>query len=145
MTGGWLSGLFSCTTVTVNEPVLTLPAESVAWALTTVVPKGKLEPDVGVVDRQLRRGPEHDRQVSRDLLRPGARQDRHQGAGPGRDLGQESVVERPVGQLIEERLSDLERRIAELRHTRRRLQELARRTRELDPAECHGYCHIIEE
>ncbi len=49
-----------------------------------------------------------------------------------------------VGRLIEDRLAEVERRIVELEHTRSRLRDLARRTSELDPAECHGYCQIIE-
>lgn len=50
-----------------------------------------------------------------------------------------------VGQLIEVRLSDIDNRIAELEQTRARLNELARRTRELDPADCGGYCDIIQQ
>jgi DNA-binding transcriptional MerR regulator len=50
-----------------------------------------------------------------------------------------------VGELIEDRLSDIGRRIAELELTRARLNELARRTRELDPADCGGYCDIIQQ
>lgn len=49
-----------------------------------------------------------------------------------------------VGELIEERLADVRRRIAELQATRRHLEHLARRTQSLDPADCHGYCQIIE-
>jgi DNA-binding transcriptional MerR regulator len=48
-----------------------------------------------------------------------------------------------VGTLIAHRLREVEQRIAELRQTRRRLQVLAERTSELDPADCHGYCDII--
>ena len=35
-------------TVTVKLPVVTLPAPSVAWALTVVVPIGKVDPEGGV-------------------------------------------------------------------------------------------------
>lgn len=49
-----------------------------------------------------------------------------------------------VGQLIGQRLDELEQRIAELRQTRAHLEELAGRTRELDPADCGGYCDIIQ-
>lgn len=49
-----------------------------------------------------------------------------------------------VGQLIDQRLKDVARRIAELEQTRAHLYELARRTRELDPADCGGYCEIID-
>ena len=49
-----------------------------------------------------------------------------------------------VGQLIDQRLDEVERRMAELRQTRAHLQQLARRTRELDPVDCGGYCHIIQ-
>jgi hypothetical protein len=48
-----------------------------------------------------------------------------------------------VRHLIDQRLADVERRIAELEQTRSRLRDLARRTAELDPAECSGYCDII--
>lgn len=49
-----------------------------------------------------------------------------------------------VTQLVDERLAEVERRIAELEQTRAQLEVLARRTRDLDPADCHGYCHILE-
>lgn len=49
-----------------------------------------------------------------------------------------------VGQLIGQRLIEVEQRIADLRQTRAHLQALARRTRELDPADCGGYCDIIQ-
>ena len=50
-----------------------------------------------------------------------------------------------VGELIEDRLSDIDQRIAELEQTRARPTNLARRTRELDPADCGGYCDIIQQ
>jgi DNA-binding transcriptional MerR regulator len=50
-----------------------------------------------------------------------------------------------VGQLIEQRLDDVERRIAELKRTRSSLQELTTRTKVLDPADCTGYCEIIKQ
>lgn len=49
-----------------------------------------------------------------------------------------------VGQLIAQRLDEVERRIAELRQAKAEFQELARRTRELDPADCGNYCNIIQ-
>lgn len=49
-----------------------------------------------------------------------------------------------VGRLIDQRLVDVEQRIVELEQIRSRLRELARRTAELDPADCSGYCDIIE-
>lgn len=49
-----------------------------------------------------------------------------------------------VGQVIDHRLNEVEKRIAELEQTRTHLRELARRTSELDPADCGGYCHIIQ-
>lgn len=49
-----------------------------------------------------------------------------------------------VGQLIDDRLADVARRVAELEQTRAHLEELARRTSELDPADCGGYCDIIQ-
>lgn len=59
-----------------------------------------------------------------------------------RDGGQPPCAH--VGQLIEQRLAEVERRLAELQHTSARLRELAHRTRELDPADCGGYCEIIQ-
>lgn len=59
-----------------------------------------------------------------------------------RDGGQPPCVH--VGQLIDQRLAEVERRLAELQHTSARLRELAHRTRELDPADCGGYCEIIQ-
>lgn len=50
-----------------------------------------------------------------------------------------------VGELIDHRLADVARRIAELEQTRTHLEELARRTSELDPADCGGYCDIIQQ
>lgn len=49
-----------------------------------------------------------------------------------------------VTRLIEERLADVNRRMAELRQTRQHLRQLARRAEELDPAECRGLCEIID-
>ncbi|PSL01654.1 DNA-binding transcriptional MerR regulator [Haloactinopolyspora alba] len=48
-----------------------------------------------------------------------------------------------VEQFVDQRLTEVERRIAELEQTRGRLLELARRARELDPADCGGLCDII--
>lgn len=51
---------------------------------------------------------------------------------------------RHVAELVAERLAEVERRLAELEHTRTRLRQLDERTRRLDPADCSGYCQIIE-
>lgn len=50
-----------------------------------------------------------------------------------------------VGQLIQQRITEVEQRLAELAQTRTHLQELAKRTGELDPADCGGYCDIIAQ
>lgn len=50
-----------------------------------------------------------------------------------------------VGQLISQRLDEVAQRLAELEHTRSRLQEMARRTEEIDPADCDRYCDIIAQ
>jgi DNA-binding transcriptional MerR regulator len=49
-----------------------------------------------------------------------------------------------VGQLIARRLDEIAQRITELEQSRAHLQKLARRTSELDPADCGGYCDIIQ-
>ncbi|NEE04534.1 heavy metal-responsive transcriptional regulator [Phytoactinopolyspora halotolerans] len=49
-----------------------------------------------------------------------------------------------AGQLIGDRLADVQRRISELEQTRSRLLELAGRASTLDPADCGGYCDIIQ-
>ncbi|MGH8776638.1 MAG: heavy metal-responsive transcriptional regulator [Jiangellaceae bacterium] len=49
-----------------------------------------------------------------------------------------------VRQLIDQRLDEVERRIVELEQARETLRHLAHRTAELDPADCGGYCSIIE-
>ncbi|MPZ27454.1 MAG: MerR family DNA-binding protein [Micromonosporaceae bacterium] len=59
-----------------------------------------------------------------------------------RDGGQPPCAH--VGQLIDQRLDEVERRLAELQQTRTHLRELAHRTRQLDPADCGGYCEIIQ-
>ncbi len=51
---------------------------------------------------------------------------------------------RHVEALVAERLADVECRLAELERMRARLLELEARTRQLDPADCRGHCHIIE-
>jgi DNA-binding transcriptional MerR regulator len=48
-----------------------------------------------------------------------------------------------VRTLIEERLAQVEARIAELNETRSHLRTLARRAAAQDPADCEGYCSII--
>ncbi len=50
-----------------------------------------------------------------------------------------------VGQLVTQRLREVEQRIAELRQTREQLRELARRTSEVDPADCTDYCIVITD
>ncbi|MGH8828791.1 MAG: heavy metal-responsive transcriptional regulator [Jiangellaceae bacterium] len=59
------------------------------------------------------------------------------------DTGEPPCVH--VGELIEQRLEDVERRIAELQRARHHLAGLTRRGRELDPVDCTGYCQIIHE
>ncbi len=49
-----------------------------------------------------------------------------------------------VADLVEDRLEEVDRRIHELQATRDTLRELAERSRALDPADCDGFCHIIE-
>lgn len=49
-----------------------------------------------------------------------------------------------VATLVSDRLAEVEARIAELTQMRSRLCELDRRTREVDPADCRGYCSIVE-
>ena len=48
-----------------------------------------------------------------------------------------------VSDLIDERLAQVEARIAELEETRAHLRVLARRAEAQDPADCEGYCSII--
>lgn len=49
-----------------------------------------------------------------------------------------------VADLIDHRLREVDRRIAELRATRETLRGLADRSERLDPDDCDGFCHIIE-
>lgn len=49
-----------------------------------------------------------------------------------------------VATLVSARLAEVETRLAELTQMRARLRELDRRTREVDPADCRGYCSIVE-
>lgn len=49
-----------------------------------------------------------------------------------------------VEALIHERLEQIEQRITELNATRQVLRQLARRSGQLDPSDCDGYCHIIQ-
>lgn len=46
--------------------------------------------------------------------------------------------------LVELRLVEVEQRLAELAAVRDQLHLLRERTARLDPADCDGYCHIIE-
>ena len=48
-----------------------------------------------------------------------------------------------VAQLIDARLRDVEKRIAELEATRSHLRALAERAAAQDPATCSGYCSIL--
>jgi DNA-binding transcriptional MerR regulator len=49
-----------------------------------------------------------------------------------------------VRELVDGRLASVEARIDELKATRAHLRLLARRAAEQDPAECHGYCAILQ-
>lgn len=49
-----------------------------------------------------------------------------------------------VADVIDQRLDEIDRRIAELRATRDTLTGLAERSGRLDPDDCDGFCHIIE-
>lgn len=49
-----------------------------------------------------------------------------------------------VADVIDRRLQEVDRRIAELRATRGTLVELVERSGQLDPDDCDGFCHIIE-
>lgn len=60
-----------------------------------------------------------------------------------RDDGREPCSH--VEQLISQRLDQIEERLVELRATRATLRALAQRSDRLEPAECTGYCHIIED
>ena len=51
---------------------------------------------------------------------------------------------RHVSDLIDGRLAEVEARIAELEATRDHLHRLARRAAQQDPADCHGYCAILQ-
>ena len=65
-----------------------------------------------------------------------------------RVLGIGDSGERPcehVTQLINERLTEVEARIADLRATRSHLRVLARRAADQDPTRCSGYCSILDD
>lgn len=65
-----------------------------------------------------------------------------------RVLGIGDSGERPcqhVTQLINERLAEVEARIADLKATRSHLRVLARRAADQDPAQCSGYCSILDD
>lgn len=59
-----------------------------------------------------------------------------------RDRGEVPCVH--VDALIDDRLAQIEQRIAELNATRKILRQLADRSGQLDPSDCNGYCHIIQ-
>jgi len=64
-----------------------------------------------------------------------------------RVLGIGDSGERPcehVTQLINERLDEVEARIADLKATRSHLLVLARRAADQDPLQCSGYCSILD-
>ncbi len=48
-----------------------------------------------------------------------------------------------VGHVVEERLAEIDVRIADLAATRAHLHRLVRRAATQDPADCRGYCSII--
>src|SRR5690348_16200421 len=50
-----------------------------------------------------------------------------------------------VSQLINERLAEVDARIADLKATRSHLRVLARRAADQDPAQCTGYCSILDD
>ena len=65
-----------------------------------------------------------------------------------RVLGIGDSGERPcqhVSQLINQRLNEVDARIADLKATRSHLRVLARRAADLDPSQCSGYCSILED
>lgn len=83
---------------------------------------------------------------------PGQRADGGRGGLQGLQHGQIPAVRddgRPpcdhVQELIDERLEQIEARIAELQATRTGLRRLARRSNQLETADWTGYCHIIDE
>lgn len=59
-----------------------------------------------------------------------------------RDRGEVPCVD--VDALIDDRLAQIEQRITELNATREVLRQLAHRSGQLDPSDCHGYCQIIQ-
>lgn len=48
-----------------------------------------------------------------------------------------------VHDLVQQRLTEVEARIAELEQARNALQDVAARAAAQDPADCHGYCTIL--
>lgn len=65
-----------------------------------------------------------------------------------RVLGIGDSGERPcehVTQLINERLTEVEARIADLKATRSHLRVLAQRAADQDPTRCSGYCSILDD
>jgi DNA-binding transcriptional MerR regulator len=59
-----------------------------------------------------------------------------------RDSGQPPCIH--VTRLINRRIHDVEARLAELTRTRDQLAVLARRATAQDPADCRGYCSIVQ-
>lgn len=61
------------------------------------------------------------------------------------DIGDEGLPPcEHVAHLVQGRLAEIESRIAELTATRAHLRRLAARAAQQDPAECEGYCSIID-
>ena len=50
-----------------------------------------------------------------------------------------------VGDLVRQRLAEVEARIAELEQARGVLHDVATRAAAQDPADCHGYCTILTD
>ncbi|MBW3664339.1 MAG: MerR family DNA-binding protein [Actinobacteria bacterium] len=58
-----------------------------------------------------------------------------------RDSGQPPCEH--VASLVEHRLTEIERRMLELRKLRSQLQGIAKRARTFDLEDCEGYCGLI--
>lgn len=49
-----------------------------------------------------------------------------------------------VETLVQQRLDEVERRLAELRQVRRQLRDIAQRADSSSPQDCDGYCQLIQ-